>query len=498
LDSAHRLTRAAPATPVSSARLGIAVAATLGVLLVCWAATIGRYGGPDEPAHVVRAYAVAHGEVRGDAAPGLAPGYRVVRVPSSLGTGDPACYRHDPTTTSTCAAADPAASPFVRVATSAGANPPLYYAVVGLLPRVAGVEGDPLAYRLAAVALVAMAIGAAAARLRLEAGRAVLLAALVAPSCWFLWGVVNPNGLETALVALAATGIVRRSSGRALLWTSLPLAFAIAMRPIALAWAIAMLALIELRERREVHGRLQRRDRVVLWSPIAAAVATVAAWSAWSGLVIDDDRTARTGSVIAAVGDSLGGVPRSSLELVASMGWLEFWAPWPAVAAWCAAATAVVVAVVRRRSAATAPPTALPTAVWLVLLGAALVVPLVFEVALYEHVGPIWQGRYLLPVLAIAAVVAVGTITRVPARLARVVVALAGVAAVTTHWAVARRYSVGTDGSWWLHHGDHTSRWLTPGWWVVVHGVAVSVVVARLLIACRSPRPHASALRQTM
>ena len=31
---------------------------------VTWAAAIGRYGGPDEPAHVLRAYAVAHGEER--------------------------------------------------------------------------------------------------------------------------------------------------------------------------------------------------------------------------------------------------------------------------------------------------------------------------------------------------------------------------------------------------------------------------------------------------
>ena len=82
---------------------------------------VARYGGPDEPAHVVRAHAVAHGDLLGDPVPGLPPGYRAVTVPASLGTGDPACYRHDPTVPSDCAAAQGSGS--VTVATAESTRP---------------------------------------------------------------------------------------------------------------------------------------------------------------------------------------------------------------------------------------------------------------------------------------------------------------------------------------------------------------------------------------
>ncbi len=164
----------------------------------------GRYGGPDEPAHVLRAHAVANGDLLGAPADGLPPGYRTVTVPAGLGTGDPACYRHDPDVPSGCA--DGERDGEVTVSSSAGTNPPLYYALVGLPPRLLGVADDPLAYRLSAAALVAIVLGLVVARLGVHGDHAVLVAALITPSCWFLWGVVNPNAIEIALVALAATG----------------------------------------------------------------------------------------------------------------------------------------------------------------------------------------------------------------------------------------------------------------------------------------------------
>jgi hypothetical protein len=214
--------------------------------------------------------------------------------------------------------------------------------------------------------------------------------------------------------------------------------------------------------------------------PPALAVAAVVAWNAWSGLVVDDERTAGRGSTFDAVTSSIGGLPRTAAELVASMGWLEYWAPWPAIVAW-----AVAIAVV-----AAGRPGLRPSA-WLVLAAALVVVPVAFEVAWYERVGLIWQGRYSLPIAAVAVIAActsrpTETVRPAPPRwlpVAAVVVAAAG--AQLTFWNAARRYAVGTDGSWWFRGADDTSRWLGPGTWVVVHGVLVALAAAVAVMSIR-------------
>ncbi len=450
----------------------VLVGAALWSVLACWAAVTGRYGGPDEPAHVLRAYAVAHGDVRGDPVPLLPPGYRAVTVPASLGTGDPACYRHDPTVTSECAR--PVAGGDVRVATSAGSYPPLYYALVGLPARAVGASHDPLAHRLVAALLVAVAVALLVHRCRWPAPTAALVVASVTPSCWFLWGVVNPNALEIALVALSAGGVVRGRSGRSAAdacWVALPLALAIAMRPSSVLWAVTAVVICELEWRRGLTGSVRR----VLWGVPMLGVAAAVAWSWWSGLVVDDERTAGSGSRLDALWASIGGLPRTGAELVASLGWLEYWAPWPALVAWAVG----LVLFVRTR------PTLRPAG-WAVVAVSIVVVPVVFEVVLHERVGPIWQGRYLLPVAAATVVLAAGSPGRpVPPRGAAAAAVAGGVAAVATFWAVARRAAVGTDGSWFFTGAVQSSRGLGPGTWVLVHAALVAVCVALLVRAIR-------------
>ncbi len=479
MDCAEPLIPAPRSTAVTHLRQGALAFVGFGLLLTCWAATIGRYGGPDEPAHVLRAHAVAHGDLLGAPAAGLPPGYRTVTVPAGIGTGDPACYRHDPTATSSCATATGTGP--VTVATAAGTNPPLYYALVGLPPRIFGHSDDPLAYRLSSVTLVSLVLALAVTRLRLRDERRVLGAALITPSCWFLWGVVNPNSLEIALVALAATGIGYRRplDRRDHWWISVPLAAAIAMRPIAVAWAVALLVAVEL----IAHRDLTRRRRLVVWAPPAVAVVSVLVWNAWSGLVVDDRRTAEAGSLFDAGRESLGGLPRSIAELVASMGWLEYWAPSLASLAWGGAV--LVLALGRPQPA---------RGTWVVLTAALLVVPVGFETLLYTRVGLIWQGRYSLPVAAIAVVIALGSITRQLPRFA--IYAMSGVAALGTiavFWSASRRYAVGNDGSWWFSGAEPTSRWLGPGTWVTVFSILVSGATAALL-----RRTAAPAVDQTM
>jgi hypothetical protein len=377
----------------------------------------------------------------------------------------------------------------VVVATSAGTNPPLYYALVGMPARLVGGADDPFAHRLVAALLVSIVVALLAVRARWPVSTATLALAVVTPSGWFLWGVVNPNSLEIVLIALAAAGIARSrpaagpstitcASSADVCWVAAPLAVAIAMRPVSALWALTLLVVCEL----EWRGAVRARTRALLWGVPAVGVASVVVWSWWSSLVVEDERTAGTGSRFDALRDSIGGLPRTGAELVASLGWLEYWAPWVAVAAWGVG----VVVLVRTRPL-------LRGLSWAALAIALVLVPIVFEVVLYERVGLIWQGRYGLPVVAAAVVLALGTSSRRPSKAITATSAVAaGLGAVATFWAVARRATVGTDGSWFFVDAAGSSRVLGPGTWVVVHGVLVAGAVAFVVRSVSSSARAAS------
>src|SRR3954465_464050 len=81
----------------------LAATCAFAIIGCTWAMATARYGGPDEPAHIIRAAAVSHGDLLGDAVRRLEPGYRQVSVPAPLATGDPGCFRHDEAATAACA-----------------------------------------------------------------------------------------------------------------------------------------------------------------------------------------------------------------------------------------------------------------------------------------------------------------------------------------------------------------------------------------------------------
>lgn len=414
----------------------------LGLWLVAatWSLAVGRYGGPDEPAHVVRAYAVAHGEVRGTPTDDLASGYRVMTVPAQLGTGDPACYRFDPTVTDACAAAT-GSEAMVRVASAAGINPPLYYALVGWPVRLLGVADEVITYRLVAAMWVSAVLALAALRLRRHRERAMIGLVALPPSVWFLFGVVNPNALEIALVGLAWACVVPTGSTRLargdLIVAGLALAVAVAVRPIAFVAAVTVGAVawsLDRRARRDRPGVAQagRSDLVMALAPLMVAVLSVVAWHRWADVEVADSRTATDASTWTALRDSVGGLPRTAAELVASLGWLEFWVPLLAVGVWAAA---LGLAVARSR------PIGPPLWVW----GAGIsVTPVVFEVVVADEIGLIWQGRYSVPVF-----LGIGALCLASARewrLPRATLLMVASVELIAFWWTLRRYRVGTGG----------------------------------------------------
>jgi Predicted membrane protein (DUF2142) len=420
-------------------------AATAFAIIGCtWAFSIARYGGPDEPAHIIRAAAVAQGDLLGKPVAGFEEGYRQVTVSNALASGDPACFRHDESTTADCAIAVPATGE-IAVATSAGIAPPWYYAIVGIFARVLSDGDGVLAYRMAAVLLGAAILGYAVARGRRYGGSTWLIVAFT-PSAWFLLGVVGTSGIEIALVMLAVVEAVGRFHSRSqpgsLLRVVLPLSMCLLLRPAALI-DVAMVALVLIPT---LSRPVTKRTVITIAGPLAAAGFASLAWSRWTGLVVDDQRTADTNSLATALDQSLRGIPTTIHQAIGALGWNEFYAPVITQVVWIASLMVAIGCVVFRSPARWWH--AWWHAWWIV---AALLLPTIIEVALHRRIGAIWQGRYSIA-FAMGGVLYAAQ-QRPPARrvLGGLVIAAAG-AEVIVLWHTLRRYMVGLDGSFTMQH----------------------------------------------
>ncbi len=474
----------------------VAVACAWWLLLVTWAIGVGRYGGADEPAHVIRAAAVADGQILGKLAPNMTGGFRVVQVAAQLTTGDPACYRHDAAVPAVCAVARELPGT-VSVATSAGTYPPLYYALIGLPVRWFANPADSGHYRFAALAWNAVVLTIVSARLRRRGPAGIAMIAAVTPAAWLLFGVVNPNGLEILLLLLAWTATAdllsstpgQRTFVGAVMWVSLPTAIAMAVRPVAALAAIAVLAVVALSTNGTRGWRW--RDRIALVAPLLVAGVGLAVWNAVIRLEFDDPRSAADLPIHRAIGRSVRGIPRTLNEMVGSWSWLEFEAPVAPQLLWWAGAAILVVAVWRRPSAmrsAMQSRRALTGWALILLLG-----PVAFEVAEASRVGFIWQGRYSIPTVLGLGALALGSLRRIRVSQSVQWLACLATAEFVCFWASLRRYTVGTAGSWWLTgSSDRTAAtsWHPPldvGMLLAAHG---ALLVGGVLVIGRSWRSY--------
>ncbi|MGZ4771360.1 MAG: DUF2142 domain-containing protein [Ilumatobacteraceae bacterium] len=431
------------------------------VMIGCtWAFAIARYGGPDEPAHVIRAAAVAHGDLLGQPVAGLEPGYRMVTVPIALASGDPSCYRHHETTTADCAVAA-AGTATVQAATSAGTTPPWYYAIVGLIARLLSDGRGVLAYRMAAVLLCAGILGQALERSRRYDAGPWLVAALT-PSAWFLIGVVGTSGIEVALVLLALVEAICRfhdENAASLARVTMPLAVCLLLRPAALI-DIAVVALVVLPT---LPRPFTKHSLASLVAPFAIVGVATLAWNHWTSLVFRDRRTADTNPWTTTLDRALRGIPKTVHQAVGALGWNEFFAPLAAQVFWVATLALAVWWVY----------THAPDRWWHARWATAgLLLPAIIELIIHRSIGPIWQGRYSI-VFAMGGVLYAARV-RPPSRsVRRAIVTAAACAEVLTLWHTLRRYMVGLNGSLTLQHASWQPP-LDPWLLLAINGAAMA------------------------
>jgi hypothetical protein len=367
----------------------------------------------------------------------------------------------------------------VTTGNSAGANSPLYYAIVGL-PSLF-LSGDVAVYSMRAVSglLCAAALALMVMQLTMLARfRWAIIGVTVAltPMVFFLAGSINPNALEAASAgALFATLVAafRAPSTTQELWERVVIAaFAVAVlantRSIGLLWVlIALGAAFGLANFPTVRKILRTP---AAWALIAVTGITSLVAVLWYANPPDTAPQEFNGTGTGALAAFVAMLVRTfdfASGLTGNFGWVDTAAP-PFSAMVCSASVlAILVAAFVWGSGRTR---------WVVVgLAAALVlIPAVTQAVLAPQFGFIWQGRYMLAVF-VCLIVACGIAlddADVPliAGSSRAAVAiLVGLLAVGQVWSFAwtlRRYVTGSDGA----IGDlfDNPSWQPPLGWITL------------------------------
>lgn len=454
-----------------------------------WSLSTPLYGGPDEPAHVVKAAAVVRGQVVGDQVPGGKGFERTVSVPAELSNAQPSvdCWRFELTVPANCAPDGGITDGRADVLTTASRHPPFYYAPVGLPSLLGGSSFVVHLMRLVSAAIAAFFIAGAFDSTRRLANPTVRLIGLgltLTPSIVAWSALVNPSAVEiTASICLVSTllaiGRDPTSASASLVRRATVAGVAMALsRHLAPLWlvviAVVLVALFGTGAIRQLIGRNDARRGIV------AIVAAAAAQLLWVVIVRPfagiDDGTFLPVSVADAFRGALGMGERNITHLVGVFGWNNPRTPYGVEVIWLMAIGLLLflaVAVGGRR------------AVGALLLATTALVALPVIIETYQASqdgGFLWQARYTAPIAVVLPLVAahicadqaIGA-ALASSRLVRVVAACIWFGHVGSYWAAVRRFSVGTDGSWiWMLEPN----WQPPVPAIVLFGLTATTAIA--------------------
>ena len=420
------------------------------IVVATWAVGIPRFASPDEPGHVYKAYATAHGQLLGAAAPGFPNNLREYTGPASLFLPNLSCFIGQPDVPASCAAEGVS----LRLISSAARYPPWYYGLVGIPVAATGQSGRPFAYRLVSAALCAALIALAmylGKRSRRSDLVGVQLVALT-PMALFLMASVNPNAIEIAGFVAIWACLTRVATDtqlprHLLIVASFLSAVVVLMRPVSIVWMAGMVAVVligmDAQRRRELFSR-----RLLAWAVGPTAVALVLSWlwAVYARIEVKDDRLVNSLTLGGALRISVDNWPEYLRQTIGILGWLDTRLPSFVYELWITAL--VVVAVIHLRSA-----TVRRVVAFVALVVVWLALPLVINGFTNARAGLTYQGRYSLPIFVGVAFLPMWN-DRSEIRWPRLsqqwlvgaVLGLVVVAEVGAFWQMLRRFSVGADG----------------------------------------------------
>lgn len=457
---------------------------------------------PDEPAHIIKAAAVAHGEFTGTPGEGTIE----VDVPQYIAwTHAQTCYAFNDEVTADCSPAVPEPDDaIVESTTTAGLYNPVYYLIVGWPSLVFDSSVGVYAMRLMSAllgglffALTAMLI----ASWRRPALPLAGLAVIATPMVLFLNGSVNPNALEaiaTVTVVVAMLSILLSDQPGLLAERTAVLAAAGVMalnaRGLSPLWfAVAVIVPLVLAGWPSVRGLLRRHAVIIAIGVVGAGAVFAVIWTIASnslGNAITDPEGViypMAGSpAINGFAWTLERTPDFLSHMIGLFGWMDTAAPAGVVLSWATAIIAVLVAglvVLRGRALWT----------FVALLAAAVLLPPIIQGLYITSGGYIWQGRYNLPLVLAAIMMALALLSTsirfagsTARRLIWITVIVLGLAHVYVFAYVLRRYAVGLDDTW-LEFA-RAPAWSAPGGNLLLVGVFAVITAGVGLLLARTVR----------
>jgi hypothetical protein len=465
--------------------------AALALMGAAWALATPVGGAPDDPAQLIKAAAVARGELLGTPATG---GLRVT-VPEYVAYSQAqACVAFHANTTAACGGHDASSgSKLVSAVTSAGLYNPLYYAVVGWPSRFFSSDGGIYAMRIVSDVVVtfffALCFGMIALWRR-STLPLIGLATALTPMTIFLAANVNPNSLEIAATIAAFVGMLSliREPRSDLVVLRAVIVFVSAsvaanMRGLSLLWvAVAILVPLVLGNGAQLRALLRTRAIRGAIAGTAVLCVAAAAWLLSTNSLGQAPLTASAGVGAPGVGTphlegfawNLGSTFYYGEQVVGLFGWLDTPSPIFVYFVWSLLVGALVVlgAILLCGRAF----------IFSGLLAAALLLfPPILQGIYITTGGIIWQGRYILPIFVCAMVGIAACLSdvlvlssRVSARLIPLIAALWAAAQFFAFATTLKRYAVGAKLGW---PAIFNPAWSPPG------GLDATMIAFGLIVA---------------
>jgi hypothetical protein len=305
--------------------------------IAAWAIATPLFGAPDEPAHAIKARAVAGGQLLGE----LREGRITNTAPRSFAemTRPIACDEHRRPYAGDCQRKQGRSGPGAEWVTNLASHyPPAYYAVVGWPLHLSSGSAGLYASRLLSAAIgalfIALAIFSATRNFGRLGAAAVVCAAM--PSVLFLSGTINPNGLEATsglLVWVAASGLIMGTdpSRKDVHLLGASAAVLVLVRPLSPLWLFIILAVMIVCSTRSRITVLTRVRSLRVWSTVlAVCLLSALAWT-WHVRALPTNFASLSSSGATASSHWPEWEPyfmRSRLrEMIGSFGWNDIHSP---------------------------------------------------------------------------------------------------------------------------------------------------------------------------